>query len=258
MRMPMRTLLGVAIIGLATHAAAQITFYEGDGFRGRAFTIDGTIFNFDKTGFNDRAQSAVVGGGAWEVCEHADFQGRCMILRPGNYDSLDGIGMARRISSARPVAGGVAAPVAAPVYSPPPERLYEAQVTSVRAVGGPPEQRCWVERQQVHESSGPNIPGAIVGGVIGGVLGHQIGGGRGKDVATAGGAVAGAAIGANVGRDSGVSERDVQRCADVSSSFQPAYWDVTYIFQGVERRAQLNAPPAGPTITVNGYGEPRG
>jgi uncharacterized protein YcfJ len=109
----------------------------------------------------------------------------------------------------------------------------------------------------VHESSGPNIPGAIVGGVIGGVLGHQIGGGRGKDVATAGGAVAGAAIGANVGRDSSVSERDVQRCTDVSS-FQPAYWDVTYVFQGVSHRAQFSAPPAGPTITVNGNGEPRG
>lgn len=258
MRLPMKTLLGVAAIGVAAQAAAQITFYEGDGFRGRTFTVDGTVFNFERTGFNDRAQSAVVGGGNWEVCEDAQFQGRCIVLRPGNYASLDGVGMSHRISSARPVGAAIPAPVAAPAYSPPPERLYEAQVTSVRAVGGPPEQRCWVERQQVYENSGPNIPGAIVGGVIGGVLGHQIGGGRGKDVATAGGAVAGAAIGANVGRDGGTYERDVQRCTDVSSNFQPAYWDVTYVFQGVEHRVQLNAPPAGPTITVNGYGEPRG
>lgn len=266
MQMPMRTLFAAAAIGLATQAAAQITFYEGDGFRGRAFTVDGTVFNFEKTGFNDRAQSAVVSGGAWEVCEDAQFQGRCIILRPGNYESLNGIGMSRLISSARPAAGVPAPvvgpayptpPVAASAYPPPPERLFEAQVTSVRAVGGPPEQRCWVERQQVYENSGANIPGAIVGGVIGGVLGHQIGGGRGRDVATAGGAVAGAAIGANVGRDSNVYDRDVQRCADVSSSFQPAYWEVSYVFQGVEHRVQLNAPPAGPTITVNGYGEPR-
>ena len=33
----------------------------------------------------------------------------------------------------------------------PNERLSEAPVTSVRAVVGPPEQRCWVERQQVAE-----------------------------------------------------------------------------------------------------------
>ena len=78
---------------------------------------------------------------------------------------------------------------------------YTIPVSSVRAVVGPPEQHCWVERQQVVEDRGDvNVPGAIVGAVIGGVLGHQVGGGRGRDVATVGGAVAGGAIGANVGR----------------------------------------------------------
>lgn len=61
------------------------------------------------------------------------------------------------------------------------ERLYEARVTNVRAVVGPPQQRCWVEREQVANSSpGVNVPGAIIGGAIGGLLGHQIGGGRGR------------------------------------------------------------------------------
>src|SRR5215470_17285853 len=86
------------------------------------------------------------------------------------------------------------------------ERIYEVPVASVHAVYGAPEERCWVERRQVEERSGANIPGAVVGGVIGGILGHQVGSGRGKDVATAGGAVAGAAIGANVGRGSEVGE----------------------------------------------------
>ena len=73
------------------------------------------------------------------------------------------------------------------------ERLYEAQVVAVHAVVGPPEQRCWVERQQVVEENrgAPNVGGAIAGAVIGGILGHQIGGGRGQDIATAGGAVGG-------------------------------------------------------------------
>ena len=81
------------------------------------------------------------------------------------------------------------------------ERLYEANVTYVRAVVGPAEQRCWVERERVDNNV--NIPGAIVGGVIGGILGHQIGSGRGQDIATGIGAVGGAAVGSNVGRGSG-------------------------------------------------------
>src|SRR5206468_4214108 len=66
------------------------------------------------------------------------------------------------------------------------ERTFEAPVTAVRAVVGPPEQRCWVERQEIEQRGAPNVGGAIAGAVIGGVLGHQIGSGRGRDVATAG------------------------------------------------------------------------
>ncbi len=161
--------------------------------------------------------------------------------------------------------GPAGAPVllAAPAYEygqPPQERLYEARVTSVRAVVGAPEQRCWVERQQIVDdrSNAANVPGAIVGAVVGGVLGHQVGSGRGRDVATAGGAVAGAAIGANVGRGGAqVYNQDVQRCATVESQARPEYWDVTYNFRGVVHRAQMSAPP-GRTLTVDGNGEPRG
>jgi uncharacterized protein YcfJ len=253
---------------LAAHAAAQITFYEGEGFHGRAFTTSGTIENFDGTGFNDRASSVVVDRGRWEVCEDAYFQGRCVVLRPGSYDSLSGLGMNRRISSVRPLARPAGyvqeapPPLPAPTYEyrqRPNERLYEAQVTSVHAVVGPPEQRCWVERQQVAQSPQANVPGAIIGGILGGVLGHQIGSGRGRDVATAGGAVAGAAVGANVGRGSGaVYDQDIQRCTSVPGSVQPDFWDVTYNFRGIEHRVQLSGPPPGPTLTVNGNGEPRG
>ena len=140
------------------------------------------------------------------------------------------------------------------------ERLYEANVTSVRAVVGPPEQRCWVEREQVvQERSNANVPGAIGGAIIGGILGHQVGGGRGQDIATVGGAVAGAAVGANIGRDrSGqqVQTQDVQRCENVQSQARPDHWDVTYTFRGQEHRVQMTAPP-GATITVNERGEPR-
>ena len=140
------------------------------------------------------------------------------------------------------------------------ERLYEANVTSVHAVLGTPEQRCWVESEQIiEERRRVNVPGAIVGAAIGGILGHQVGGGRGQDIATAGGAVAGAAVGANVGRNGGnqqVYTRDIQRCESLPSQARPDYWEVTYTFRGQMHRMQMSAPP-GATVTVNELGEPR-
>jgi len=265
----LRNALAVVGVAIATQASAQVTFYERQGFEGQSFSTERRIGNFERYGFNDRASSVMVDGGRWEVCEDAWFRGRCVVLRPGRYPSLAAMGLNDRVSSVRMV--GNDARVDERRYAPAPvvsndyrrgnnERIFEANVTSVRAVVGPPEQRCWVEREQVsQERSNANVPGAIAGAVIGGILGHQVGGGRGQDVATAGGAVAGAMVGANVGRDGGgqqVATRDVQRCADEPNSARPAYWDVTYNFRGQEHRVQMTAPP-GATITVNERGEPR-
>jgi uncharacterized protein YcfJ len=140
------------------------------------------------------------------------------------------------------------------------ERLYEANVTYVRAVVGPPQQLCWVDRERVDNrgSAGVNIPGAIIGGAIGGILGHQIGGGRGQDFATGIGVLGGAAVGANIGRgsDGPVYTQNVQRCDYVPTSASLDYWDVTYNFGGYEHRVQITTPP-GTTILVNAQGEPR-
>jgi uncharacterized protein YcfJ len=246
------------------HAAAQVTFYEQEGFRGRTFIVNDQADNLDGTGFNDRASSAIVERGQWQVCEDAYFRGRCIVLKPGQYPSLGAMGFNNNISSLRRVQGRPdyayappAPPPAYPYYPHHGEQLYSANVVAVRAVVGPPEQRCWVEQQQVVTGGGPNVPGAIIGGVLGGVLGHQIGSGRGNDVATAVGAVAGAAVGSNVNRGGQqVATQDVQRCAAVPGSAQPSYWDVTYVFRGVTHRAQLAFAP-GATITVNWRGEPR-
>lgn len=264
----LRNALAIAGVAIATQASAQVTFYERQGFEGRSFTTERRIGDFERYGFNDRASSVMVDDGRWEVCEDARFRGRCVVLRPGRYPSLAAMGLNDRVSSVRRV--GREARIDEHRYAPAPvlssdyrrdgnERLYEANVTSVRAVVGPPEQRCWVEREQVtQERSHANVPGAIAGAVIGGILGHQVGGGRGQDLATAGGAVAGAVVGGNVGRDGGqqVSTRDVQHCANEPSQARPAYWDVTYNFRGQEHRMQMTAPP-GSTVTVNERGEPR-
>lgn len=146
-------------------------------------------------------------------------------------------------------------PISQPDYRRRPnETLYEANVTSMRAVVAPGPQRCWIEREPVAQPR-VNVPGAVVGGVIGGILGHQIGRGTGRDVATVGGAVAGAAVGSNVARNNAPQMQDVQRCT-TDSSAATEYWDVTYNFRGVTHYVQMTSPP-GRTILVNGDGEPR-
>ena len=263
MGMSMKTAVGIAGLLVATTAAAQVTLYSRDDFRGQQFTTDRVVRNMDWAGFNDRASSVVVRDGSWQVCEDADFGGRCAVLRPGEYRSLAQMGLNNEISSIRPVEGRYGyndrgydrdrGYVAGGDYRRRGnERIYEVPVTDVRAVVGPPEQRCWVERGEFHGN--PNVPGAIAGAVIGGILGHQIGGGHGQDVATIGGAVAGGAIGANVGRDEGYG--NVQRCSDVSQYDRPDYWDVTYEFRGRLHHVQMSSPPGG-TIMVNADGEPR-
>lgn len=140
------------------------------------------------------------------------------------------------------------------------EPLYEASVTSVRAVVGPPQQRCWIERQIVDTgAAGINVPGAVAGGVIGGILGHQIGSGRGQELATGIGAAGGAVVGANVGRNEpggAVYTQDVQRCETLPTTGPVDYWDVTYTFRGYEHHVQTTSAP-GRTILVNAQGEPR-
>jgi uncharacterized protein YcfJ len=254
-------------------ADSRIVFYENEGFQGRTFTADAAVEDFRRFGFNDRASSVVVSGGRWEACQDTRFGGPCVVLRPGQYPSLSAMGMNDRISSVRAVGHG--APVEDRRYAPLPmvshdygrrneERLYEANITSVRAVVEDSGQRCWVEPHQVvqeRSSNNPNVPGALLGAVIGGVLGHQVGGGSGKDVATGIGVVAGAAVGANSGRGDGgqqvVTTQNVQRCTNNPDQARAAYWDVTYSFRGQEYRVQMNKPP-GRTVPVNEQGEPRG
>ncbi|HVK31247.1 MAG TPA: beta/gamma crystallin-related protein [Burkholderiaceae bacterium] len=248
---------------------SQVTFYEHEGFQGRTFTTEAAVAAFARTGFNDRASSAVVRGERWEVCEDNAYSGRCVVLRRGQYPSLAAMGLNDRISSVRTVNNNGAS-IDDRRYAPQPmveydygrrnnERLYQAEVTSVRAVLGTPTQRCWVEREQVSQDrSGPNVPGAVIGAVIGGILGHQVGGGSGKDVATAIGVVGGAAVGANVNRGDSrqVATQDVQRCTSTPNEARPDYWDVTYDFRGQQHRVQMTQAP-GRSVTVNERGEPR-
>lgn len=241
-----RGALALAAAGFATQAAADITLYAREDYRGRAFTAQDRRVE----AIGQRAASvAITDRRTWEVCDETNFRGRCVRLAPGNYPSLASMGMRNRIASVRAVEWDPSAGDGRDYRRRGSERLFDAEVVSVRAVMGAGEQRCWVEREQVNR---PNVGGAIAGAVIGGILGHQIGHGGGRDVATVGGAVAGGAIGANIDRG---GYQDVQRCSTVPAQ-APAFWDVTYIFRGQEHRVQMSSPP-GARITVNEFGEPR-
>ncbi len=269
-----KTALAIATLVMTTQAAAQVTFYEHEAFEGRSYTTQNQVRNLARDGFNDRASSVVVRaqrGERWEVCEDAGFNGRCVVLRRGQYPSLAAMGLNDRVSSVRSVSRNAridderyapAPPVANDYRRRDNERLYQADVTSVRAVLGTPAQRCWIEREQVMQQQGrgeASVGGGILGAVIGGILGHQVGGGSGRDVATAIGVIGGAAVGANVGRDRNgqqVATQNVQRCANAPTQARPDYWDVTYNFRGQDHRVQMSTQP-GEYVTVNRQGEPR-
>ena len=254
--------LAAAGLIAATHAMADITFYENENFAGRSFTTERQVRDLDRYGFDNRASSLTVGEDRWEVCENPGFQGHCVVVRPGNYPSLRAIGLNNRISSVRMIERDPSDPPPPPVsyYDARPrhdERLFEADVVAVHAVVGPPERRCWVERENVVQDNPNRAGGAIAGALIGGILGHQIGGGSGRDLATAGGAVAGAVVGSNVAANGDrVTSENVERCRTVPSQARPEYWDVTYMFRGLEHHVQMTQPP-GSTVTVNRDGEPR-
>jgi uncharacterized protein YcfJ len=271
MKRTIQTLLAVTSVAFAAQALAQVTFYEQENFQGREFSTQRRVDDASRTGFNDRASSAIVVGQRWEACEDARLRGNCLVLRPGQYPSLTAMGLNDRVSSMRPVNDSER--IAENRYAPMPvvaqdfrrrgnERTYDADVRSARAVVGTPAQRCWTERENVSQPAQQgniNIPGAAVGAIIGGILGHQVGGGTGKQIATVGGAVGGAALGAQYGRTNEpqyASTQNVRRCDNNPAQATPAYWDVIYDFRGQEHRMQMASDP-GRTVRVNSRGEPR-
>ena len=91
--------------------------YSEPDFRGRELLIeDPVVADFEYLGFNDRAASLKIVGGAWLFCSDADFRGRCRTLGPGDYARLPG-DIANRISSARRVEES-------PSYQAPPYRQH--------------------------------------------------------------------------------------------------------------------------------------
>ena len=242
---------------------ADIVFYEHPGFHGRELPVSGEIDNLQQAGLNDRASSIIVLDGRWEVCEHAGFNGRCMILRPGRYPDLRATGLNDQLSSVRRIHHDARfeedryAPPPLPVYDwrrRPQEFVESVPIESVHVVYAAPQmqQQCWVEQSAAPANA--RTGGAIVGGLLGGILGHQIGDGN-RNGATIAGAVGGAVIGSQIARGADQPQA-VTRCNAVPVNQGPDHYDVSYWYHGVRHHVQTTQPP-GPTIIVNENGEPR-
>jgi hypothetical protein len=111
-----RTLMAAGFAALTASAfAGQITLYESAEFQGRTLTTGDPLPDLERSAFNQRAGSAVVNEGRWEVCTDRHFGGTCAELVAGAYDRL-GVDLQGRIGSVRPI--GTVAPAARVVVSP--------------------------------------------------------------------------------------------------------------------------------------------
>lgn len=88
-----------------------IWLFDGAEFNGQRVDVDRDIPNLSQLGFNDRADSLVLARGeAWEVCEHANFRGRCEYVDGNWIRDLGEIGMRNEISSLRRIDGPYGGP----------------------------------------------------------------------------------------------------------------------------------------------------
>ena len=79
-----------------------LILYSGTHYSGKTREVFEPVFTLNEFYFNDDARSIGVISGVWEVCEHADFTGRCVLVRHDIPD-LDWFGLDCELSSVRPV-----------------------------------------------------------------------------------------------------------------------------------------------------------
>lgn len=82
----------------------RAVLYDGRNFTGQSFIASGVHGNLGR--FGGRAESLQVQGGVWELCDGANFRGRCITLNQDAYD-LSRFGFRNRVRSIRPLPGGV-------------------------------------------------------------------------------------------------------------------------------------------------------
>jgi len=103
-------LIAVPLVAVGAAAAqydapqdeAALILFSGENYTGDAVNIFDPIHALPDIRFNDRARSVAVLSGAWEICEHSDFTGRCVFLREDVPD-LRYFDLGGNVSSVRPI-----------------------------------------------------------------------------------------------------------------------------------------------------------
>ncbi|PKP81297.1 MAG: hypothetical protein CVT79_11605 [Alphaproteobacteria bacterium HGW-Alphaproteobacteria-18] len=81
---------------------AAIALFTSENFYGDVREAFDPFASMHDLAFNDRARSVAVLAGQWELCEHANFTGRCVFVREDVAD-LGWFGLNSRVSSIRPI-----------------------------------------------------------------------------------------------------------------------------------------------------------
>jgi hypothetical protein len=68
--------------GGGSRSRSDVVMFEDPNYQGRAYEVVGDMPDLGSVKFNDKASSIKIGrtGGKWEICEHANYQGRCSRL----------------------------------------------------------------------------------------------------------------------------------------------------------------------------------
>src|SRR5262245_19051691 len=119
MRPTLKMLIGVVALTAATYASAEITVYQGDGFRGRGVTSSSGVRDFHNSPLGRLGHSAVVDRGTWQVCDRPNFSGNCVVLQEGSYDSIGDMPLNGGIASVRSVSRNHQYPTIAPPMAQP-------------------------------------------------------------------------------------------------------------------------------------------
>jgi hypothetical protein len=81
--------------------AADIVLYASRDYLGPSHVVDRPRADLRVESLQAEATSAVIASGRWELCEDAQFRGRCVTLGPGKYPSLGDFGLKYGAASVR-------------------------------------------------------------------------------------------------------------------------------------------------------------
>jgi hypothetical protein len=109
-RLALAALVAAGALAAAAPAHAQtyagetpgIILFEGVNYSGQQRDFPGAVANLERYRFNDRARSVAIDGRRWELCEHAEFGGRCVAV-DRDVPNLAALGLSGQLSSVRPL-----------------------------------------------------------------------------------------------------------------------------------------------------------